>query len=230
MSYNRGLLVAIITTISYLYAKPGSILVFILVWFGFGIVEVNAEENILVIHSYHPELSWTKQQHDSIDQGFAETGRKVNVYHEFLDSKRHPRLQHGKGFINYVNNKYHHIPIDLLMVVDDPGLELILQERKYTVRAKPEHFLTNIPVVFLGINSLRQELLETPWLTGVFEDYAVIQTALEASRQMWTDTIIIVNDFTETGLANQEQIEKLKSSFNCRSQFSLQLSHYYFIN
>lgn len=210
MSYHQGLLAIMITTISYLYGKPGSILVFILVWFGFGVERVHAEENILVIHSYHPELSWTKQQHEGIDQGFAETGKKVNVYHEFLDSKRHPKLEHGQGFINYINNKYHRIPIDLLMVVNDPSLELILQERKYVAKIKPNYFLANIPVVFLGINSLRQELWETSWLTGVFEDYAIIPTALEATRQTWTDTIIVINDTTETGKANLEQIEKLQ--------------------
>ena len=210
MSYHQGLLATMITTVSYLYGKSGKILVFILVWFGLGVPRVNAEENILVIHSYHPELSWTKQQHEGIDRGFAETGKKVNVYHEFLDSKRHPQLEHGQGFINYINHKYHRISIDLLMVVDDPSLELILQERKYVAKIKPNYFLANVPVVFLGINSLRQELWETSWLTGVFEDYTIIQTALEAMRQTWTDRIIIINDTTETGKANREQIEKLQ--------------------
>ena len=210
MLYNYQLLAIMIMTINYLCAKPGSILVYILVWFGLGIGKVNAEENILVIHSYHPELSWTKQQHEGIDQGFSEIGKKVNVFHEFLDSKRHPKLEHGKGFIDYINSKYHRISIDLLMVVDDPSLELILQERKKKTYPKKNHFFVDIPVVFLGVNSLRQELLETPWLTGVLENYTVIETALEATRQTWTDTIIIINDTTETGKANQEKIKQIK--------------------
>ena len=210
MSYNHGLLENMITTISYqLCAKPG-ILLYVLVWFSLGNIRVNAEENVLVIHSYHPELSWTQQQHKGIDRGFAETGREVNVFHEFLDSKRHPKLEHGKGFINYINKKYHRIPIDLLMVADDPSLKLILQERKRKVYPKEQRLFADIPVVFLGINSLRQELLETPWLTGVFENYTVVETALEATRQTWTDAIIIINDTTETGKANLEQIEELK--------------------
>lgn len=200
MSYSHALLVNIKTAIGHLSKKPTRILVysFSFFWFSLSIAKVNAEDNILVIHSYHQELSETKQQQEGIEQGFSEIGNRSNVFHEFLDSKRHPQESHGQGFMDYIQKKYDRIPIDLLMVVDGPSLELMLQEH--------DRFFADVPVVFLGINNLRQKLFDTPWLTGVLENYNVVETALEATKQMWTDTIIIINDTTETGKANIDQI------------------------
>jgi diguanylate cyclase (GGDEF)-like protein/PAS domain S-box-containing protein len=202
MSYNQNLLTVMISVVSHLWRKPGGILVYILIWFSLGITKANAEKNVLVIHSYNPELSWTKQQSEGIDQGFAENGPKVNVFHEYLDGKRYPQLKHGKNFLDYVNKKYDHTSIDLLMVADDPSLQLIIQEH--------DRFFPDVPVVFLGINQIRQELFELPWLTGVFENYGAVETVFEATRQMWTNTIVIINDSTKIGVANSDRIKELK--------------------
>ncbi|MGL6342021.1 MAG: EAL domain-containing protein [Waterburya sp.] len=202
MSYSRALLTNIITVFNHLSKKSGNFLVCGLFWFNLSIIKANAEDNILVIHSYDPELSETKQQQAGIEQGFAEIGSKNNIFHEFLDSKRHPSSEHKQEFVNYINKKYQPLSIDLLMVVGDPSLQLMLQ--------KHDRFFPNTPVVFLGINSLRQNLFDTPWLTGVIKNPTVVDTALEATRQMWTDTIVIINDTTETGKDNLEQIQEVK--------------------
>ncbi|MGB5633931.1 MAG: PAS domain-containing protein, partial [Waterburya sp.] len=166
-------------------------------------IKVAAEENILVIHSYDSELSSTKQQQLAIEQGFAEIGSQSNVFHEFIDSKRHPPAEYGEEFLDYINKKYKRIPIDLLMVVEEPSLELMLRQH--------QEFFPDIPVVFLGIEHLSQEMLDTPWLTGVMESYSILETVLEATRQTWTDTVIIINQTTEAGKAKLEQIEAVKS-------------------
>ncbi|MGD1919780.1 MAG: EAL domain-containing protein [Pleurocapsa sp.] len=202
MSQNRKLLANIFTAIDSWLTKPSHLLFYSLLCLSFGITPVKAEDNILVIHSHHSELSWAKQKQDGINQGFAEINDESNVFHEFLDSKRHPGLEHQQEFVDYINKKYARIPIDLLMTVDEPSLELILQQR--------DRFFTDIPVVFLGIKNLRLELLDTPWLTGVIENYEVVETVLEATRQMWTNTVIIVNDSTQAGRANLDYIEKVK--------------------
>jgi hypothetical protein len=191
MSYSSALLTNIINVFSHLSKKSSNFLVCGLFWLNFSIVKANAEDNILVIHSYDPELTETKQQQAGIEQGFAEIGNKSNIFHEFLDSKRHPSPEHKQEFINYVNKKYQRISIDLLMVVGDSSLQLMLR--------KHDRFFADTPVVFLGINSLRQSLVDT---------------ALEATRQMWTDTIVIINDTTETGKGNLEQIQEVKQIEN----------------
>ena len=201
MSYNSSLLVNIFTILDYLFNRPSKLLFYILVCFCFGIAPAQAE-NVLVIYSHNAELPKAKRQQEEIEQGFAETGNEVNVFHEFLDSKRRIQQNERQEFINYVNQKYDDAEIDLLMVVDDPSLELILQQH--------DRLFKNIPVVFLGIDNLRQKLLDTPWLTGVLENYTVVETALEAARQMWTDTIIVIDNTQSKN--NQEQIKEIQQT------------------
>ena len=203
---NRKLFSDIFATIDCWLARPGNLLFYSLICFGFTITSVKAEDNILVIHSHQGELSWVKEQQAEIDRGFADINSESNVFHEFLDSKRHPRLRHHQEFVNYINKKYARIPIDLMMVVDDPSLQLMLEQR--------DRLFIDVPVVFLGIQNVRQELLDTPWLTGVIENYTTAETALEATRQMWTNTIIVVNDSSGTGQANLEQIKEIKQISN----------------
>ncbi|MEO0834875.1 MAG: EAL domain-containing protein [Cyanobacteria bacterium J06642_3] len=168
-----------------------------------GTARVSAEDNILVIHSYDSELSSTKQQQSGIEQGFAELGNQSNIYHEFLDSTRHSELEHGKEFLNYIDKKYKRIPIDLLMVVENPSLKLMLSQH--------QEFFDDTPVVFLGIEYLSQEILDTPWLTGVIETNSIFETVLEATRQTWTDTVIVVNENTPQGKEKLEKITAVKN-------------------
>ena len=195
------LLASTFTSIHYWLIRPVSLIFSSFICFSLSINPARAENNILVIHSYDSGLSWTKKQLTEIERGFAEIDRENNVFHEFLNSKR-DRLSGHQEFIKYINQKYARIPIDLMMTVDEPSLQLMLKGR--------DLLRINSPVVFLGIQNIRQELLDTPWLTGVIENYTTVETALEATRQMWTNTIIVINDTTEAGKENLEQIEEIK--------------------
>ena len=203
MIYGHGLLTSIIAVFNYCSRKSCEILIYSLLGLGFSAIEVCAEDNILVIHSYDSELSSVKQQQLAIEQGFAEISNQSNVFHEFIDSQRHSPAEYGGEFLDYVKKKYKRVPIDLLMVVEEPSLQLMLSQH--------QEFFPGIPVVFLGIEHLNQEILDTPWLTGVVESHSIVETAMEATRQTWTDTVIIINETTESGKAQLEQIKAVKS-------------------
>ena len=202
MSYSYPLSKYIAAIVNYLLKKPGNIFFYSLLWFNLSVTEINAEDNILVIHSYNSESSESKQKQAAISQGFAELNRQNKVFHEFLAKKNDSSPTNELEFVDYLNQKYASLPIDLLMVVDDPSLELVLDRR--------DLFFTDTPVVFLGISSLSQKILDTPWLTGIIENYTIVETALEATRQTWSDSIVVINDTSETGRDNLEQIDEIK--------------------
>ena len=162
----------------------------------------NARENVLVIHSYHSELSWNQYTKAGIDQGFEKLDREIEVFHEFLDSKRYPESNYHKSFFNYLADKYRNTSIDVLMVGDDPGLDLVLQHR--------HSFLPDVPLIFFGINHVRESLLESNNITGVFETHESIATLLEAVRQNNSEGIIVIGDSTVTSVAHRKQIEGMK--------------------
>ncbi|MBE9029836.1 hypothetical protein IQ266_08855 [filamentous cyanobacterium LEGE 11480] len=157
---------------------------------------------VLVVHSYHPELSWTKQVKAGIDQGFQNSEHNVTVYHEFLDAKRYPNLRYRQQFLAYLQTKYKETSLQLLMVADDPGLQLILEQHR--------DYFPQLPVIFLGANHVQEKFLNVPWMTGVFETHSIIETVLEAKRQTQSDHLIVISDSSSTGKANQQKIAQLR--------------------
>ncbi len=184
-----------------------------------------AKQNVLIIHSYHPELSWTAALKRGMDQAFLselsmmdkdlgatppineETSNKneVTLWHEFLDAKRYPHLKHKTTFFQQLQEKYSDTDLDLIMVSDDPGLNAVLSER--------ETYFPDIPLVFLGINQVSPELLNLPNATGVFESHAEKETVLEAIRQTQADGVIVVSDSSSSGKSHTEGLQKVSSDF-----------------
>ena len=157
-------------------------------------------KNVLVIHSYNPEMSWTQSQKDGIDQSFQDATQDVTVYHEFLDAKRYPNLHHQETFLDYIKDKYEHTPLSVMMVGDDPGLNLVLATRE-------THFPT-LPIVFMGINNVQEDLLTQPLLTGIFENHSTVETVIESARQTGSDSVILISDSSST---SQNNIRSIKS-------------------
>lgn len=166
-----------------------------------GIEPASAEKNVLVIHSYHANLSWTADLKRGIEQEFDQSEEDVHLFHEFLDAKRFPNLEHQKQFLDTIQTKYQTTSLDVVMVSDDPGLGVILKHRDTHF---PEH-----PIVFFGINKVQPELLIQPNMTGVFETHDRLATAAEAIRQNGSEGIIILADSSETGQAESSKAAKI---------------------
>lgn len=160
-------------------------------------------KNVLVIHSYHAELSWTREEKAGIDQRFQKSDQDIRLFHEYLDLKRYPDAPHKQEYLDYLQQKYQDTPIDVLMVGDDPGLNLVLDYRPT--------FLSQVPLVYFGINHVRKSLLNSPDMTGVFENHSSEETILEAVRQTESNGILLIGDSTATGKANRKQIGTLRT-------------------
>ena len=130
MTHSSGLLMDIVSLFNNYAITSCKILICSLLGFNFNTLRASAEENILVIHSYDEELASTKQHQLGIEQGFAELGSKVNIYHEFLDNPYDLEAQYNAEFAKYISSKYRRIELDLLMVVEEPSLELVLRQRQ----------------------------------------------------------------------------------------------------
>ena len=157
------------------------------------------EKHILVIHSYNLEISWTQSEKDGIDQGFQDSDQDITIYHEFLDAKRYPSLHYQKTFLDYVKDKYQDTPLSMMMVSDDPGLDIVLEKR--------EAYFPSLPIVFMGIYNVQGRLLNQPFLTGVFEKHSTVETVVEAARQTESDRVIVISDSSASSQGNLRSIE-----------------------
>ncbi|MEL6352192.1 MAG: ATP-binding protein [Cyanobacteria bacterium J06627_28] len=161
----------------------------------------STEKHVLVIHSYNPELSWTQSQKAGIDEGFQTLDQDITVYHEFFDAKRYPNLHHQEAFLDYVNNKYEDTPLSVMMVGDDPGLDMILATR--------ESYFPTLPIVFMGINNVEEDLLNQPFLTGIFENHSTVETVIASAHQTGSDSVLVISDSSST---SQNNIRSIKAS------------------
>ncbi|MEL6787231.1 MAG: hypothetical protein AAFO76_07430 [Cyanobacteria bacterium J06607_15] len=99
MTHSHGLLLGAIALLRDYVLKPGLICTYGLLGLNLNIIKANAEDNVLVIHSYDAELSSTRQHQEAIEQGFAEIGAARNIYHEYLDQEYYLRAQREQEFL-----------------------------------------------------------------------------------------------------------------------------------
>lgn len=159
------------------------------------------EKKVLLIHSYHSELSWTLALKTGINHAFHNSEHQIEVFHEYLDAKRYPSLPHQRVFLDYIRNKFRSINLDLLMVSDDAALNLVMENE----------LLEQLPVVYLGVNQARQEILDATRMTGVFENHDIEETIAVSLRQTESDSLVILTDTSKSGTSNMAKVTASKS-------------------
>ncbi|WP_158247131.1 ABC transporter substrate binding protein [Geothermobacter hydrogeniphilus] len=147
----------------------------------------------MILHSYHPGFPWT----DSIDRGIRTTlnsdREQLQLFTEYLDSKRSPPKKQFPRFARYLAEKYHGQRFSVIITSDDNALSFALRYR--------EQLFPDAPIVFCGVNNLGSRHLEKESaITGVAEEVDILGT-LRLALKLFpdTETIALVSDSTPTG-------------------------------
>lgn len=173
------------------------------------LVAANEQKNILIIHSYSQEYTWTKNQH----KGFVEylqnnLKNPIEISTEYLDTKRVAfGEEYQTKFIEYINMKYKGCSPDLVYVTDDNALNFILENLNI--------LFFKAPVVFSGINNLDlQTHLDVKRFTGVYEIKDVEQNIkIIKTFSPQTKEIYFLGDATETYRVIEEEIKSKRANF-----------------
>jgi two-component system, cell cycle sensor histidine kinase and response regulator CckA len=173
-----------------------------------------SDPNIVIINSYHYGQEWA----DNVLTGIMEELRRkypdkiASV--EYLDTKRFQDQKHMKRIVSFLADKYAGRKIDLVMALDNPALDLLIDNR-------PRLF-SEIPIVFAGINNYSPDLLKGyKKITGIAEVTDIrgsIETILHVTPRI--KRIVILNDYTVTGLQTRKEIEKQLGMFRNRVDIS----------
>ncbi|NDY72727.1 diguanylate cyclase [Desulfobacter hydrogenophilus] len=159
-----------------------------------------AAKRILILHSYHKGFSWT----DNIETGIrtALEGAPVEIFSEYLDSKRQPLEAAGSYILEYLNWKYKILPIDLLILSDNNAVTFLHRYKK--------SLFPGVPIVFCGINNFQSTLLDEfeNRITGVVEKTDPVRT-LQLIRllQPKAETLYLIIGTTPTGAAVGKEVE-----------------------
>lgn len=173
---------------------------------------VYANKSVLVVHSYHEEHAWTQKIKKGIDNTLDKLNEVV-VYHEYMDTKRYPLFAHKTAFLSYLQSKYTSTLFDAIMVSDDAALTLFRQEHVA--------LFENMPVVYLGINKVDNEVINTPNMTGVFENRDISSAVVDIKILTKVDELIVITDTSKAGQANLSKLEMIKNDAKSPSKIHI---------
>lgn len=130
---------------------------------------------ILILHSYHPELSWTAGVNSGMQQVLNASDLRLQSHIEYLDAKRNPDRDYLDRFDGLLQHKLSHLRFDLILTSDAEALDFTLRHR--------QQLFSQTPIVFCGISNLRPELSAAGEpITGVEERPSFRETVELALR------------------------------------------------
>lgn len=130
---------------------------------------------ILILHSYHPELSWTSGINSGMQQVLNASDLVQQSHIEYLDAKRNPDRDYLDRFDSLLQHKLRNLRFDLILISDTEALDFTLRHR--------QQLFPRTPIVFCGISNLGPELLPAGEpITGVEERPSFRETVELALR------------------------------------------------
>lgn len=178
-------------------------------------IQAASQAEILILHSYDPQLAWTRTQGDGIRSVLGASGRPVRIYEDFMDTKRFRSPEYLNRIRAMMQFKYGRISYDLIMVTDNNALNFILDVRSL--------IFEDTPVVFSGINYFKPEMLrgETR-ITGVSEDLSIRDVIRTAAGQFpgTREFVVIGSSNRNSEKDNVLRIGNIAPEFQDRYRFS----------
>ncbi len=167
-----------------------------------------ASPNVLVLHSYHPGLSWT----DTLNTGIRETFRtempQALLWVEYLDTKRNTDTSYLSLQAALLRHKLAGSVFNLIIATDNDALDFVLQYR--------DSIFHGAPVVFCGVNDFRPEQLRgQKGITGLAENPAFAET-MRTALSLHPNTaefVVIGADQAITDLLTDRALRDLEQNF-----------------
>jgi len=170
---------------------------------------------IVIFDSYHQGDSWADNEVTGLIEGLRSMYPDLTPLIERLDTKHFPDPDHIVRLSQFLKDKYRTRQPDLVIVLDDPALQLILDYR--------DQIFPEVPVVFAGVNYYEPGMLaDHQDITGVREiqDFSgTLEMALKL--QPGITTAFVISDYTASGIAVQKQVQAEKPQFEGRLQIEI---------
>lgn len=167
-----------------------------------------ASPSVLLLHSYHPGLSWT----DTLNAGIHETFRAempgALLWVEYLDTKRNTDTSYLSLQAALLGHKLARSTFDLIVTTDNDALDFVLLYR--------DSIFQGAPVVFCGVNDFRPEQLRGHrGVTGLAENPAFAETMHTAlSLHPGTREFVVIGaDQSITDLLTDQSLRALEDQF-----------------
>ena len=140
----------------------------------------HATPDILVLHSYHPSLSWNQEINRGIKELLSSELDAFILEMEYIDSKRLFDSIHQHNLIQLYAHKFRGRKFDVIIATDDDALRFL--------QAHGNQIFPGTPVVFCGVNIFDPDLqTKHPHITGVIEEIDIKKT-LDVALELFPAT------------------------------------------
>jgi ABC-type uncharacterized transport system substrate-binding protein len=172
-------------------------------------------QNVLVLHSYHQGLEWTDKISEGIKSVLDTSESNVEVYFEYLDTKRNPGKEYFKQVAEFERQKKQlaEINFDVIIASDNDALAFLVDFG--------DELFPDIPIVFCGVNNFTPSLLKGKKnITGIREviDYRSTLSVMKKLHPQKT-RILLILDETSTGSAIKVEVDETIRDFGDDFEF-----------
>ena len=169
---------------------------------------------ILILNSYNVSYDWSEDEMMGVRNSISKVYPRTELLVEYLDTKNFHIKKHFPQLAELLEVKYATRKLDVIIAMDNAALEFALQYRQ---RISP-----GTPLVFCGINNYERSMIAGHSnITGVAENHDSAGTLELALRLHPTIRhIVVVADYTDTGLAIRRELEKSAARYpNIKLEF-----------
>lgn len=163
---------------------------------------------ILVINSYNIGYDWSDDEFSGVKNKLNSHFARTEVYSEYLDTKKFFKKKHFPQLAQLLAAKYHDMSFDVIIAMDNSAFEFVLAYR--------DKLFPKTPIVFCGINDYDPAMIAGQRnITGVAEYHDSVGTIeLALSIHPNVKEVIVLHDYTDTGLAMRREVEKSSDRFS----------------
>ncbi|MFP4427015.1 MAG: ABC transporter substrate binding protein [Spirochaetaceae bacterium] len=174
--------------------------------------EETTQQRVLYINSYHPGYQWGDRLLESFR---AALGRDVELYVEYMDTKRFLESEHAERFLQYLEAKYRDVEFDGIVAADDAAYQLCLES--------DSSLFKDAPTVFCGVSEFRpSQMGPEEETTGVVQHMAIEETMnLLLTLHPEAPAIVVLTDNTLNGLAHAERVRRFARFHGVRDRLIL---------
>ncbi|MFO7570734.1 MAG: PAS domain S-box protein [Smithellaceae bacterium] len=170
----------------------------------------NGAKIVLILNSYHPGYVWSDDEQQGALEILSRSRFVDTLAVEYQDSKNFTDPVYLDRYRSLLQHKYRGKRLSLVLVMDNDALEFVLNNRR--------ELFGHVPVVFCGINDYNPETLHGHSnITGIAQNVDPEGT-LDLMLALHPDTreILVINDYTLTGLSFRREVEALEPKYQGR--------------
>ncbi|BCG45300.1 Multi-sensor hybrid histidine kinase [Citrifermentans bremense] len=174
-----------------------------------GPLEVQAADrpHVLALNSYNDGYEWSDDEMHGLRETLTRGFPQLELLIEHLDTKKFPNKKHFPQQADLLAAKYRKDRFQVVIALDNAALEFALRYR--------DRLFPGTPLVFCGINDYSPGMIVgRNNLTGVAEHHDMVGTLdMALSLHPGTRQVVVVHDYTDTGLAMARELSRYQEHF-----------------